>query len=599
MTTVGEETRVAHKDTPGRVIPILEQEFDDFEAEATEFLKGNTEEAKFIGFRLRQGVYGQRQPARQMVRVKLPFGGVTPDQLDAFAEFAERYAPMKKGHITTRQNFQFHHVPLEKAAEVLRMLAATGLSTREACGNVVRNVTGDPWAGVRKDELFDITPYAGAFVRHWVRNELTQLLPRKFKVAFSGSDADAAMTDIHDLGFIPRIKVIDGKEVRGFKMVTGGGLSIMAKRALVLRDFIPVDDYLRDSEAVLRIFNRTDWLRKNIAKARLKFLVQKEGEEAFRAMVDEELKGDWATKDFHLAELMFLDDEEGAAIKPPADAEQPSDENRAAFERWVDINVTEQRQEGYFVAEVKVPSGDLSPEQFRGLANILRTYASGYARTTAWQNIVLRWIPNENLYGVWKALREIGLGAAGAMEVSDIVSCPGTDSCKLGITSSMGLNHAIGAKVEEMNITDPLTRKVLINISGCPNSCGMHHIGNIGFHGAAQKSGERHVPAYKVFVGGQRRPGERLELGTLLKVTIPAKRAPLVVERFLNMYEEQRDDGEEFNAFASRVGAQAFEAALEDLTIKPEFSMDTMPEFIDWERDGLYVLERGEGECAV
>ena len=599
MTTAGTQLYTEGQHTPGRIIPIRDQEFDAFEAEAGAFLRGERDERLFIGFRLKQGVYGQRQPARQMIRVKLPFGGVMPEQLEAFAEVAERFVPLRKGHITTRQNIQYHHIPLAKAVDALRVLGAVGLSTREACGNVVRNVTGDPWAGVQ-DEPFDVTPYAAAFVRYWVRNELTQLLPRKFKVSFSGNDADSAMSSIHDLGFIARTKMVDGKEVRGFKLVAGGGLSIMAKHALVLRDFISVDDYLRDSEAVLRIFNAADELRKNIAKARIKFLVQRVGEETFRAMVDEELKGDWAKKPYPLEQWLYLDDEQARAAKPLANPPQPAAEDRPAFERWISVNVRKQRQPGYSAVEVKVSQGDLSPEQFRGLARILRSFGSGYARTTAWQNIVLRWIPDENLYAVWNALRELGLGASGAMEVTDVVSCPGTDSCKLGITSSMGLNRAVQAKVEEMNITDPLTRQVLINISGCPNSCGQHHIGNIGFHGASiGKSSDRQAPAYKVFVGGQRRAGKQLRMGQLLKVTIPAKRAPTVVERFLTMYEAQRNDGEEFNDFVDRVGKEAFEKVIADLNTPPQFSMDTMPEFIDWERDGLYVLERGEGECAV
>ena len=599
-TTTGTEIFTEGKDKPAWIIPILEAEFDDFETEATAFLAGERDEAKFIGFRLKQGVYGQRQPDRQMMRVKLPFGGTTADQLDAFGDIAEQYTPLRRGHITTRQNIQYHHYRLDQAPAILRRLGESGLSTREACGNVVRNVTGDPWAGVRKDEPFDISPYAGAFARYWVRNELTQLLPRKFKVAFSGSDEDAAMGDIHDLGFVAKTKIIDGKEVRGFRVVTGGGLSTMARRALLLAEFVSVDDYLRLSEAVLRIFNRTDWLRKNIAKARLKFLVQSEGEEAFRKLVDEELAGEWAQKDYPLGDLIYDYDEEAVAAQPAASAQQPIEADRDAFARWASVNVREQRQAGYSTVEVKVPQGDLSPEQFHGLATILRAHASGLARTTPWQNIVLRWIPDGNLYAVWKALGEIGLGEAGAMEITDVVSCPGTDSCKLGITSSMGLNRAIQQKLKDLAVTDPLTRKVLINISGCPNSCGMHHVGNIGFHGAAQRSGDRQVPAYKVFVGGQRRPGQRLELGALLKATsVPAKRVPDVVERFIALYEGQREEGEEFNAFVARVGPETFRAEIADLSLAPEFSMQAMQEFIDWERDGLYVLARGEGECAV
>ncbi|MFN8586142.1 MAG: nitrite/sulfite reductase, partial [Dehalococcoidia bacterium] len=281
-------------DAPGRVIPILQQEFEDFRTEATAFLEGKTEEAIFIGFRLKQGVYGQRQPARQMIRVKLPFGAVSADQLDAFGRVAEEYAPLRKGHITTRQNYQFHHIPLERMTEVLEYLGTVGLSSREACGNTVRNVTGDPYAGVRPDEPFDISPYAGAFVRYFVRQNLTQLLPRKCKVAFTGSAQDEAITDIHDIGFIPEIREVDGVPTKGFKMVAGGGLAIMARHAVTIREWVSVDDYLRVSEAVIRIFNAADELRKNRAKARLKFLVHRVGEAEFNRMVDDELMKPWA-----------------------------------------------------------------------------------------------------------------------------------------------------------------------------------------------------------------------------------------------------------------------------------------------------------------
>src|SRR5439155_9535231 len=259
------ENPEVYENVPGHVIPILEREFDDFDTEATKFLAGETSEDKFIGFRLKQGVYGQRQADVQMIRVKLPFGGVNPEQMEAFADVAERYAPLRKGHITTRQNFQFHHIPLADAAEVIRMISDSGLSSREACGNTVRNVTGDPWAGVTDGELYDITPYAGAFVRYFVRNEVCQLLPRKFKVAFTATDEDRAITLIHDLGFLPRIR--DG--VKGVEMRTGGGTSIMARVGSTLYDFVEVDngDYLKVSEAVLRIFDRQDDLPANRQRA--------------------------------------------------------------------------------------------------------------------------------------------------------------------------------------------------------------------------------------------------------------------------------------------------------------------------------------------
>ena len=586
-------------DTPGYVIPILADELADFTTEATEFLSGNRDMLDFTKFRLRQGVYGQRQADRQMIRVKLPFGGVTSDQLDAFGEVAERFTPLLRGHLTTRENVQYHHVPLDETLELLRVLGRAGLSTREACGNTVRNVTGDPWAGIRDDEPFDVTPYAGAFVRYFVRSELTQLLPRKFKVAFSGSEEDSALTQIHDLGFIPEIREVDGVPTKGFRIVAGGGLSIMAKHAVVLREWVSVDEYLKVSHAVLRVFNDADELRKNLAKARIKFLVHRVGEEAFRAMVDAELEGEWAQADARPDPLLFLDDEAADAPAPPVDAPQPSDADRAAFEEWARTAVKAQRQAGYAAIEVQVPQGDLSPEQFRGLAAIMREHGSGRARTTPWQNIVLRWIPDQSLYAVWGALGELGLNGAGALEIEDVVSCPGTDSCKLGITSSMGLNRAVSEHVRSLQLTDPLTRRILINASGCPNSCGQHHIANIGFHGAAIKSGDRQAPAYHVFVAGNRRTGQDLRLGTLLKVRLPAKRVPDAVERFVRLYEAERHDGEEFNDYFDRVGRDPFEAAVKDLTLPPEFSIKTMDEFIDWERDGLYVLERGEGECAV
>ena len=277
-------------------------------------------ENEFIGFRLKQGVYGQRQPDVQMVRVKLPFGGVTPEQMDAFADVVERYAPLNKGHITTRQNIQIHHVPLRDMESLLREISAVGLSSREGCGNTVRNVTGDPWAGVAPDEVFDPTPYAGAYVRYFVRHPTTQLMPRKIKTAFTGSDEDRAITGIHDIAFLSRER--DG--VKGFEVRVGGGTSIMARVAPTLYEFVEADngDYLKVAEAVLRIFDRQDWLRVNRARARIKVLVDKIGIDAFRELVDEELEGDWVDeRDFDVERLRFDDDEEANAPAPPAAAQ--------------------------------------------------------------------------------------------------------------------------------------------------------------------------------------------------------------------------------------------------------------------------------------
>ena len=584
------------EDVPGHVIPILEREFDDFDNEAEKFLSGDTPEDEFIGFRLKQGVYGQRQADVQMVRVKLPFGGVTPEQMETFADVVEKYAPLNKAHITTRQNIQIHHVPLRTMAALIREISDAGLSSREGCGNTVRNVTADPWAGVCHDETFDPTPYAGAYVRYFVRHPTTQLMPRKVKTAFTGSDSDRALTGIHDVAFIARER--DG--VKGFEMRIGGGTSIMPRIAPTLIDFVRADDgeYLKYTEAVLRIFDRQDWLRVNRARARIKVLVDKIGIEEMRALVEQELEGDWvAERDFEPQARLFLHDEEAHAPAPPLTAGSPNGDG-SEFLRWREANVEPQRQAGFSAVQVKVIRGDLTPEQFRGLATIMRDFCGGYARTTVHQNLVLRWVRDEALYDVWRRLAELGLGDAGADQVNDVVSCPGTDSCKLGITSSMGLNRAVQERIEAMGITDPLTRGIHIKMSGCPNGCSQHHIGNIGFYGASIKVGEHTIPAYVAHIGGNYEGGE-VVYGARLKVRLPAKRVPEAVERWLRAYEAEREDGEVFNAYASRVGNAHFEDKVRDLAMPVEFGLDTMNEFIDWNRNVPFQVIRGEGECAV
>src|ERR687889_2776886 len=590
------ENPEVREDVPGHVIPILEHEFDDFDNEAERFLGKEIEETEFIGFRLKQGVYGQRQADVQMVRVKLPFGGITPDQMDAFADVVEEYAPLNKGQITTRKNIQLHHIPLRDAAEAIRELSDAGLSSREGCGNTVRNVTGDPWAGISEGELFDPTPYAGAYVRYFVRHPSTQLMPRKFKTAFTATDEDRAITGIHDIAFIPRVR--DG--VRGFEVRVGGGTDIMPRIAYVLYDFVEADngDYLKVTEAVVRIFDRQDWLRVNRARARIKVLVDKVGIDEVRRMVDEELEGDWVDeRDFTPDPLLFEDDEQANAPASPGSYATPNGD-LSEFERFRRANVVAQRQEGFSAVQVHVPRGDLTPEQFRGLADIMRDYSGGYARTTVHQNFVLRWVRDECVYEVWQRLLALDLGAPGADEIDDVVSCPGTDSCKLGITSSMGLNLAIRERLAEMKIEDPLTRKININMSGCPNGCSQHHIANIGFYGASIKVGEHTIPAYVAHIAGNYEGGEVL-YGTRLKVRLAAKRVPDAVERWLRMYEAERVDGEEFNAFAERAGQTRFEDEVRDLAMPVEFSLDNMQHFIDWQRKEPFQVIRGEGECAV
>ncbi len=592
------ENPESFENVPGHVIPILADEFDDFDSESGGFLGGEQGEDTFIPFRLKQGVYGQRQADVQMIRVKLPFGGVSPDQLDAFADAIERWVPLRKGHITTRQNIQLHHVPLTDAAKLIRELGKAGLSSREGCGNTVRNDTADPYAGVAADEVFDPTPYAGAYVRYFVRHPVTQAMPRKWKTAFSASPADRAIVPIHDIGFLPVIR--DGK--RGFAVWVGGGTAIMPRLAHEIYDFVGAEDgaYLKVTEAIVRIFDRQDWLRKNRARARIKVLLDKIGPDAFRALVDEELAGEWTgERDYaaELARLRFDHDEEAAA--PGADREYAApDSNRSQFELFAERNVTPQRQPGFSAVAVKVTRGDLTPEQLRGLAAIMREYCGGSARSTVEQNFVLRWVRDEALYEVWGRLRELGLSDAGAFEIDDVISCPGTDSCKMGITSSMGLNQAIQERLESMEIVDPLTRAIQIKMSGCPNGCGQHHIGTIGFYGASLKVGGRQMPAYIPHIGGRAADGE-VAFGKRLKSRLPAKRVPEAVERWLRMYEGERNEGEDFERFAERVGNERFEAEIKPLTLPAEFSLETMREFIDWDRSSPYEVIRGEGECAI
>jgi sulfite reductase (ferredoxin) len=433
-------------------------------------------------------------------------------------------------------------------------------------------------------------------VRYFVRHPETQLMPRKVKTAFTATDEDRAITGIHDVAYIPRIR--DGK--RGFELRIGGGTSIMPRIAPTLYDFVEADngEYLKVVEAVFRIFNRQDWLRENRARARIKVFVDKFGIDELRSQVEAELEGDWvAERDFDPEPRLFVHDEEANAPAVPASYGSPNGDNRE-FDRFMATNVKSQRQAGFSTVQVKVTRGDLTPEQFRGLARIMRDFSGGYARTSVEQNLVLRWVRDESVYDVWRRLGELGLGDAGADEITDVVSCPGTDSCKLGITSSMGLNAALQERLEQMQIDDPLTRRIHIKMSGCPNGCSQHHIANIGFYGASIKVGDKTIPAYVAHLAGHYEGGE-VVYGQRLKVRLPAKRVPDAVERWIRHYQAERQEGEEFNAFVERVGGTELEQLVKDLAMPVEFSLETMNEFIDWSRKEPFQVIRGEGECAV
>lgn len=592
-----ESQKTVHGREPG-VIPVIPEEFDDFETEAAKFRRGELAQSAFLPYRLKRGVYGQRQADAQMVRVKIPFGGLSASQLEALGRAARDYAPLGKGHVTTRENAQFHFVPLDRAADLLRLLGEAGLTTREACGNCVRNVTGCPYAGVCREETFDATPYAGAFARYFARRDFVQDLPRKFKTAFSSCASDCVIGGIHDLAFIPRVKEAEGASVRGFRMLVGGGLAAFPRTAEALYEFVPVSDFLRVSEALLRVFDQAAELRKSRFRARVKFLVSRIGVAGLRERVERELAGEWAKAPVRAEDWLWRDDEEADA--PPAIAALDGagaipNGDAAEHRAWRSANATAQRQGGYFAVEIKLPLGDVLAEQFFALADLARRFARGRARTSFEQNIVLRWVREGDLYPLWKELRRVGLAEKGAREITDVASCPGTDSCKLGITSSMGLARALREALE--GIDDPLTREIRVKMSGCPNSCGQHHVAHVGFHGGTLKANGAMLPAYEVFLGGRYRGAEGgIRLGERIRVRIPAKRVPAALGEMLRHYRENRREAEGFSDFVERVGAAFFEEPLRAFHLPGSFNDD--PDlFIDWSRSEKYVLQRGEGEC--
>ena len=585
------------------IIQYLDEEIAEYEDRVKEFRGGGIPEDEFMSFRLRLGVYGQRQADAQMFRIKIPGGLAHADQWAAIGEIAERFAPLGKGHITTRENIQLHHLTLEGAAESMHILQRVGLSTKEACGNSVRNVTACPMAGLDPQQAFDILPYLGAFVRNFVRRDFTFHMPRKVKPAFSCGDHDCATTPMHDLGFIARVREENGEQKKGFKIVVGGGTSIQPLLAETLYEFVPVEDFLRVSEAALRVFNRTAWLRRNKMKARIKVLIHTEGMDSFRQQVEEELQQDWA-QDYADRDYLLFHDEEQADVPPLPAGLAPRGEQDAAFQAWRSTNVIPQQQDGYNFVGITVVRGDLTPEQFRGVAEISRKHASHRVRTTPEQNLMLRWVPNAYLYDVYQDLQALGLADGGMNQITDVTSCPGTDSCKLGITSSMGLNKAVADAVRNPNgsaglLDDPLIKQMHIKMSGCPNGCGRHHVSDIGFHGAFIKgpSGGQ-VPAYEVFLGGSHEQGD-VRFGVRPRGKIPAKRVTEAVFKILRYYKENRQDQEPFKDFAVRLGREPFEAVIKEFGDVGPLNKLNLEHYIDYDKTILYVMERGEGECAV
>jgi len=575
--------------------PLVAAEIDNFERQAKAFLAGEGLGDDFRPFRLQHGIYGQRQDNVQMIRVKIPHGSLTADQMDVLGEIAERFTPRKVGHVTTRQDVQFHFVLLEDVPEVLRIMARAGLTTREACGNTVRNVTADHMSGVCPDTVFDVTPHAEATARFFLRNPVCQKLPRKFKIAFSACPHDHGMVPIHDLGATAVLR--DGR--RGFLVVVGGGLGAAPQIAQVLDEFVPEQELLRVIEATLRVFDRLGE-RKNRNKARIKFLMKRIGIEELRRLVQEELttlppadSGLYGEPDWSLLE-------EEASHPSAASLGLNGRRPQPGFAAWKRTNAVPQAQPGFSMAYVLLPIGDLTVEQFYALAEMSRKYAGGKTRTANNQNMVLRWVHEEDLPSLHADLVDAGLAEDGALTLTDVMTCPGADTCSLGVTSSKGVGTAIRDELIARNghlKDDPLVEQIRIKISGCPNSCGHHHVADIGFYGNAVRSGERMVPAFSMLIAGKG-DGPDARIGQHV-MKIAAKRVPEAISALIEYYRAGRNEGEPFGDWALRMGLGYVKEALAEYKEMPAFEQDPMA-FVDWGANKLFSLEdMGEGECSV
>ena len=606
----------------GRLPAAMEEEIAIFETQLTLKRQEKIDDKIFAETRLRRGVYGQRYDNGQrhdgvatrplnypcegltkgpqtvwdapgMQRIKIPFGGLNAEQMETLADLAEEYSDAIC-HVTTRQDFQLHFVHIDDTPDLMRRLAAVGITTQEACGNVVRNVTACPLSGVCSDESFDVTPYAHALAYFLLNHKDAQDFGRKFKIAFSGcTDHACGLANMHDIGFVAKTRVENGQIRRGFAFYVGGGLGAVPHQAQLLDEFVSEEEILPLAQAVCRVFARLGE-KKNRARARLKFLVAKLGIEEFRRLVLEERAilpqdGRWT---LYMDNLGVTDE----VPTRPAGA-LPEESQPEGFADWMASNVMSQSQPGYAVATVCLPLGDLTSEQMRALADIARRYNGGLARTTVEQNIVLRWISQADLPSLYSDLAAVGLAQPGAATLRDITACPGTDTCKLGISSSRGLAAELRDRVSACNgQLDPSVKDLKIKISGCFNSCGQHHVADIGFYGVSRKSDNHAVPHFQVVLGGQWT--ENAGAYGLAVAAVPSKRVPEAVERITDFYVAEREPEETFQAFIKRAGKAKIRALLQDLTKVPAYAQDSSY-YSDWGDPREYSLgDMGVGECA-
>ncbi len=618
-----EETKKAaeptwHDALGDAVAPSIARQIEHFETQMLQQRGGDLDPRVFAESRLRRGIYGQRYDNGQrhdgvssrplglpesdfvkgpdtlwhapgMQRIKLPFGELTARQLEVLGDLAEEYAD-GICHITTRQDVQFHFVHIEDTPDLMRRLSAVGITTLEACGNAVRNITGCPLAGVCHDEPFDITPYAKALSAFLLGHPDAQDFGRKFKISFSGcADHACALAHIHDLGLIADLRTVDGQPRRGFAIWVGGGLGAVPHPAKELYDFLPVEELLPVAQAICRVFGRFGE-KKNRARARLKFLVAKMGIEAFRLETEQERRR-LAHDDRWLSDLPDpqADDDRLATAPAPEGGEGPFVEayeawrqrrerpSRAgsaldaaavaaspALQEFVSSNVRQQRQEGYYTVTLRLPLGDLTGRQCRGLASLARDVNGGWLRASVEQNVLLRWVPGQDVPTVYARLQALGLHRAGAGTLMDITSCPGTDTCKLGISASRGLAGELERRLAAGHwLRGEAVQGLRIKVSGCFNSCGQHHVADIGFYGVSRKKSGFAVPHFQVVLGG-RWEGNGASFG-LAVGAVPSKRIPQVVERLADLYGKERQGDESFEALVGRLGKAHVKGLLKDL----------------------------------
>ena len=575
---------------------LVRDEIDEFERQVSQYRNGEISEVKFQKIRLQLGVYAQRQEGVQMQRIKIPYGKLTSAQLRKLADVSDKYA---SGffHLTTRQDVQLYYVSLETVPDMMRELASAGITTREACGNTVRNVTASPITGASPTETFDVTPYAEAFKEFMLRNPICQNMGRKFKVCFeSNPDIDNAGVRIHDLGFRARVSKSDGK--RGFQVYVGGGLGASPSLGHLWTEFMPVEEMIPFSAAVVRVFDRYGE-RKVRMKARMKFLVRKLGFEKFREIVELErasLEVDPSWNDY----LSKIEREHEVPERNRLDFPDAPNriEDDSDFSRWRDKNVSPAGVSGYSIVNVRVLLGDVPSDTARALSDMIDTFADGSLRVTIQQNLVIRWVPDEALASLYAELKKAGLSSPGADTFEDITACPGADTCRLGITSAKGLatkltgmmNNGLAGYKETLG-------GLRIKISGCPNSCAQHVSASIGFQGASITKEGRSVPAEMLYLGGGLYGDDSRLAMPVTKV--PTRNAPKVVERLLEIYEEEKEDGEHFDLTMKRLGSKFIKQAISEFNTIPSYEED--PDFYkDWghEEEQFAVQQGIKGECA-